>query len=744
MGGEPGGDGSVLEGVLDRVIYQDASTQWTVARLRPAEESAPVTIVGALLGVPPGSPLVLRGAWVDDRRYGRQFRVDSYQTRSPETLLGIERYLGSGLIRGIGPELAKRIVSVFGLETLDVIDRQPERLEEVGGIGRGRAQSIAEAWSEQRDIQDVMVFLRGHGVSPAYAARIYKRYGKDAVGLVRENPYRLALDIWGIGFRTADGIAQSLGIARDAPPRLEAGLVHALGDLAEEGHTHAPEPALTARAAELLDVEGDALASALDRLEQAGLIVREPLGDRGVCVSLTSLWEHEHDAAAALARLAQTPASSPTLDVDTAIGWFQEREGIELADKQRRAVRAAVADKCVVITGGPGVGKTTIVRAITAIGRAKKRRLALAAPTGRAAKRLAESAGAPAVTLHRLLEFQPRTGGFERGASRPLELDAVIVDEASMIDIALARALFIALPASAQLVLVGDADQLPSVGPGAVLADVIASGAATVARLDEIFRQAAESRIVQNAHRVNRGRAPELSPPRGDDPARSDFYFISRDDPESARETLVDLVADRIPKRFGFAPVAEVQVLAPMHRGPLGTSALNAALQNALNPARDDVPELWRGQRALRMGDKVMQIRNDYDREVFNGDVGSIAAVQSDPDRLRVDLFDGRAIEYRREDLDQLVHAYAVSIHKSQGSEYPAVVVPLLTQHYMMLERTLLYTAITRGKKLVVLIGQPRAVHMAASQSTSKARWTWLAHRVREALEAPAPEDGAP
>ena len=730
------GDGTILEGILERVVFQNPTTQWTVARLSPAEGGAPVTVVGSLLGVSPGSPLLLRGAWVDDRRYGRQFRVDSYQTRSPETLLGIERYLGSGLIPGIGPELAKRIVSVFGLRTLDVIDEAPERLEEVDGIGRARAESIADAWKAQRDIQDVMVFLRGHGVSPAYAARIYKRYGKDAVGLVRENPYRLALDIWGIGFKTADGIARNLGIAKDAPPRLEAGLVHALGELSEEGHTHAPEPALLGRAAELLAVDEHALEDALSRLETSHLIVREALGDRGRCASLTPLWEHEHDAAAALVGLAQTPMATPAIDVARATAWFERREGIELARGQRRAIRAATEDKCVVITGGPGVGKTTIVRAITAIAGAQRRRMALAAPTGRAAKKLSDSAGEPAVTLHRLLEFQPRTASFDRSASRPLEVDIVIVDEASMIDIALARALLVALPATAQLVLVGDIDQLPSVGPGAFLADVIASEAATVVELSEIFRQAAASRIVVAAHRINRGAVPDLQAPRGEDPARSDFYFVAREEPASARDTVVELAAERIPARFGFDPAYDVQVLSPMHRGDLGTASLNAALQTAINPARDGARELRRGERALRIGDKVMQIRNDYDREVFNGDLGVVRDITSEPEGLVVELFDRRRIEYRREDLDQLVHAYAVSVHKSQGSEYPAVVIPLLMQHYMMLERTLLYTAVTRGKSLVVLVGQAKAVAMAVKHASSKERWTWLAERIRQQLAA--------
>jgi len=720
---------ATLDGTLERVVFQNQDTLWTVARLAPAGGGELVTVVGALLGVAEGTPLRLHGDWVDDARYGRQFKVSGYQLRNPETRAGIERFLGSGLIPGIGAELARRIVDKFGLETLEIIDRDVSRLAEVEGIGRARLDSIAAAWAEQRATQDVMVFLGGLGVPAALAQRIRERWGADAVAVVRQNPYRL-VEIWGIGFRTADGIARKLGITGAAPARVEAGVVHVLEELAEDGHTFAPEEHLVDTAARLLEVDPAAVGGALDRLGLAQRIVREPLGDRGRCAALAGLWREEAEAALALAALAATPPRQLRGDADAAIAEFETVAAIELAAEQRRAVTAAVRDKCVVITGGPGVGKTTIVRAIVRIFIGQQRAVALAAPTGRAAKRLAEATGAEARTIHRLLEFQPQTGGFLRNAADPLEVDAVIVDEASMIDVALFRALLVALPPAAQLVLVGDVDQLPSVGPGAVLADVIASGAATVIRLTEIYRQAAASRIVVSAHQVNRGQLPDLDPPPGDGPARSDFYFVARDDPAAALATVVELVAERIPSRFGLDPVADVQVLTPMHRGDLGTVALNAALQARLNPTREGAAEARRGERAFRAGDKVMQVRNDYDKDVFNGDIGVVESI-TDGGGVTIRLLDGRRATWEATELDQLIHAYAVSVHKSQGSEYPAVVLPLVTQHYMMLQRNLLYTAITRGKRLVVLVGSRKAVAMAVRNDETRKRWTWLAERIR-------------
>lgn len=716
----------ILDGTVERFVFRSEDTSFTVARfVTPGNEQ--VTIVGELVGVQEGLPLRLRGQWVDDRKWGKQFKIGTYQLRAPETLVGIERFLGSGLIPGVGPEIARRMVEKFGLDTLEVIDRQPERLVEVSGIGASRAGKIAEAFAAQRHVQDVMVFLRGHGVSAAFAARIVKQYGKDAVNVVRSNPYRLAQDIWGIGFRTADSIAMQIGIARDAPERLEAGLLHALETSVEDGHMHVPDDELLAAAADLLGVARDPLPARLIALELRRLIVRESLGDRGPCTALP--WAHtaEVEAAIRLAELVRTPARGLGLDLHAAIHAFESVTGVTLATQQRAAVEAALVDKCVVITGGPGVGKTTIVKAIVHLAKLVHRKVGLGAPTGRAAKRLGEATVAEAMTIHRLLEFNPHEGGFVRGPTNPLDFDLVVIDEASMVDAQLFHALLAAMPAGAQLVLVGDIDQLPSVGAGAVLADVIDCGAATVIRLTEIFRQAAASKIVVSAHAINQGLLPELDTPQG---ATSDFYFIARDDPEAARATIVELVAERIPQRFGLDAITEVQVLAPMHRGELGTAALNRALQDRLNPVGET--ELTRGERVYRRGDKVMQLKNDYDKSVFNGDIGVIAGVDGENHALRVE-FDGRVVGYERAELDQLAHAYAVSIHKSQGSEYAAVVIPLATQHYMMLQRSLLYTAVTRGKRLVVIVGSRRAVQLAVKNADAKKRYTWFAERVRVA-----------
>lgn len=728
-----------LDGAIDRFIYRDEESHFTVARFSIAGEPLGTTVVGELVNLTEGVPLRLHGQWIQDRKWGRQFRIETYQLRTPETLIGIERFLGSGLIPGVGPEIARRLVEKFGMDTLEIIGREPHRLTEVAGIGASRAGKIAEAWGAQRHVQDVMVFLRGHGVSPGFAARIVKRYGKDAVNIVRENPYRLARDVWGIGFRTADGIAQKLGIARDAPSRIEAGLLHMLDEQLEQGHLHLPDPMLVEETSTLLGVGAERVRERLDALVLSGLAIRELLGSRGPCSALPWAYQSEVETAAMLAELVRTPTRFIDLDVEQAISAFEVVTEMQLAPQQRSAVAAALLDKCVVITGGPGVGKTTIVKAITHLARLGKRRVALAAPTGRAAKRMSEATAAEAMTIHRLLEFQPQTQAFARGKANPLEADLIIIDEASMIDLTIFHALLAAVRANAQLVLVGDIDQLPSVGAGAVLADVIASETATVIRLTEIFRQAAASRIVVSAHQINSGQLPELQTPS----EASDFYFINRDEAEAARATIVELVAERIPARFGFDPLSAVQVLTPMHRGELGTQALNQMLQARLNPPAEGKSELTRGERVYRHGDKVMQLRNDYDRGVYNGDIGLIAAISLDDGTARVDFGDGRTADYERGELDQLVHAYAVSVHKSQGSEYPAVVIPIATQHFMMLQRSLLYTAVTRGKRLVVLVGSKKAVAMAVRNAAARQRYTWLAERLRAGVEAAsAGEDG--
>ena len=743
-------DGETLDGVLERYVYKDESSSFAVAKLTVEGQSMPATIVGELVGVSEGLPLRLRGQWIEDKKFGRQFRVVTYQLNEPNTLVGIEKFLSSGLISGIGPEIARRMVEHFGMDTLEVIGRTPSRLTEVTGIGASRAGKIAEAFAAQRHVQDVMVFLRGHGVSAGFAARIVKRYGNDAINVVRENPYRLARDVWGIGFRTADSIAEKLGIARDAPARLEAGLLFALDNASEDGHVHLPDDKLAELAAELLRIEPGKLAPSLEILAASGLVIIENLPPRGRCVSLPRFHAAETAAAARLREIINTPARSLALDIDAAIVDYEMSSTITLAAQQKRAVAAALIDKCAVITGGPGVGKTTIVRGIVHLARLTRRRIMLAAPTGRAAKRMSEATGAEAVTLHRLLEYQPHEGKFAKGLDNLLEVDIVVVDETSMVDILLFRALLDAIPVAAQLVLVGDIDQLPSVGAGAVLTDVIDSNTATVIRLTEIFRQAAASKIVTSAHRINSGELPILDAPRSDS---DDFFFIERDDPIKARETIVELVAERIPAKFGFDPITQIQVLTPMHRGDLGTEALNAALQARLvaggapaapnpdgSPASAVAPvpaatALRRGDKQFRVGDKVMQLRNDYDRAVFNGDIGVVTHVDATHNTMRIDFGDAkdpRFVDYERSDLDQLTHAFAVSIHKSQGSEYAAVVMPIATQHFMMLQRSLLYTAVTRGKKLVVIVGSKRALGMAVRNAEAKKRMTWLAERLRD------------
>jgi exodeoxyribonuclease V alpha subunit len=727
-----------LEGTLERVVFQNTETQWTVARLavsRGVRIQSVVTVVGNLLGVKEGAELRLHGGWVVDKKFGEQFQVASYQTLTPSTIAGIEKYLGSGMVPGIGPELAKRIVSKFGMRTLEIISNDPTRLTEVEGIGRVRAQRIRGEWQSQRDIQDVMVFLQGHGVSSAYAMRIFKKYGAAALGIVRENPYRLAIDVWGIGFKTADRVAQNLGIGKDSPARAEAGVLHVLGELVDDGHVHAPEHAVLAEAEKLLEIGEDVIRPAFDRLVAAGRLVREELGDRGDCLSLRVMHEAESSCAAGVARLLAGRGKPISVDMEKALAWFEKERGLALAAQQREAIAAAVHDKLVVITGGPGVGKTTIVNAIIRILEKKSRKILLAAPTGRAAKRLTETTERPARTIHRLLEWSPQAGGFERGVENPLEADVVVVDEASMVDVPLFASLLAAVPDAAQLVLVGDVDQLPSVGPGRVLADVIDSRRAKVVRLTEIFRQSATSQIVTNAHRVNRGEPIDLTLASAEG---SDFYFVEREEPEAVLATIVELCAERIPRRFGLDATDDVQVLAPMHRGDVGAQNLNVALQARLNPARAGVAELARGHRTFRVGDKVIQLRNDYDKEVFNGDVGRIVAMQlagaSDEDQHVTIEIDGREIVYGLGELDQIGHAYALSVHKSQGSEYPAVVVPLVTQHFLLLQRNLLYTAITRGKKLVVLVGSKKALNLAIRHNDTRLRWTWLARRIQDAV----------
>lgn len=735
----PPADSSTLEGILDRIVYANEENAWTVIRLLVPRRRDPVTAVGNLLGVQPGESLRLGGRWVTDRKYGEQFRVDSYVTIQPATLVGIERYLGSGLVRGIGKVMAARLVKHFGLLTLEVIDRLPDRLTEVPGIGPMRSTGIRRAWEEQRHIREVMVFLQSHGVSSAYAIKIYKTYRERAIAVVREDPYRLAADIFGIGFKTADRIAANLGIPSTSPRRAAAGVRHVLSELADQGHVFAPRRVLVEKTARMLEVEPAAIESAIDELAREGSVVvegdvEEPVeGDAERAVYLRALHIAESGVAKRVAQLLRPLGKPLAIDLERAIAWFEMRAGITLASGQRDAVGRALASKVLIITGGPGTGKTTLVNGIIQILERKGRSIQLAAPTGRAAQRLREATGREAKTVHRLLEWAPRTMGFERNAERPLDADVVILDESSMIDTVLAYHIVKALRPHCQLILVGDVDQLPSVGPGCVLGDLIRSGAVAVVKLVEIFRQAQASLIVVNAHRVNRGEMPFLRPaaagPPGPEPGASpDFFMVERAEPEEVLATVKRLVAERIPTRFHFDPIEDVQVLTPMHKGILGATHLNAELQALLNPS---APSITRGSRIFRVGDKVMQIRNNYALEVWNGDLGRVSAIDEVDREVEV-RFDDRRVTYDLGDLDELVLGYACSIHKSQGSEYPAVVIPLHTQHYVMLQRNLLYTAITRARRLVVIVGSRRALAIAVKNNPIRERYTRLAERLRE------------
>jgi len=678
-----------VEGTVERIVFTGGGGEFTVARLKLKAGGEPVTIVGSLLGIPVGASLRVVGRFENTPRFGAQLRVASYTEVAPATLDGIRRYLGSGLIKGIGPEFAGRIVERFGITTLEVLDRDPGRISEVSGIGPARARSIREAWASQREVRKVMVFLQGYGVSPAFAARIYKRYGAAAIARVRENPYRLAFDVWGIGFLSADKLAAALGIERESAARLDAGVRHVLEEAGGKGDVFVQRERLAREAAGLLGVTEAQTNDAIARLARAGeaAIDMQIAGrglDGGAAVYETSLYQAEVAASVGLKRLLAAPAGARApLDADRALDWYEKEAGINLASQQAQAVRRALTAKVVVITGGPGVGKTTIVRGVVSILTRKGLRVALAAPTGRAAKRLSEATGAPASTLHRLLEWRPAEGGFGRDADRPLDVDLLVVDESSMLDVRLAADLLGALPSSASLCLVGDVDQLPSVGPGTVLRDVIASGAVPVVRLTEIFRQAAQSLIVLNAHRIHEGEMPELgAPPAAGAGAAADardFFFVEEDDPARAAALIRDLVTVRLPRRYGLDP-HEIQVLSPMHRGDLGAGNINALLQETLTAG---APSLARGARTFRAGDKVMQIRNDYDKEVWNGDIGRVVQVDGAAQALTV-RFDERDIEYGLDEIDELTLAYAATVHKSQGSEYPAVEIPVHTPHYMM------------------------------------------------------------
>jgi exodeoxyribonuclease V alpha subunit len=718
---------TTLQGTVERITYVNEETQYVVARLDVPGSRDLATIVGNLPSLTPGETLRLQGAWTHHKKYGDQFKVERYETVTPATLNGIQRYLGSGLIKGIGPILAKRLVEAFGLDTLRIIEEEPDHLLEVEGIGPLRLQRIRTAWAEQKEIREVMLFLQGHGVSSAYAAKIFKVYGQAAIATVKANPYRLAQDIYGIGFQTADRIAQKLGVPSDSPFRARAGILHILQAMSDEGHVYALEADLLREAETTLEIPRTLLSEAVPDLLKEDQLVVEDLPAGGRAVYLKPLYVAEEQVARRLIDILRAPRLPIQIDTEKALAWVEGITRLQLASQQREAVRMVLTHKLLVITGGPGTGKTTILRCIIRILEKKGVRIHLASPTGRAAKRMAEATGRDAMTIHRLLEWSPAHAGFQRNAHRPLETDLVIVDEASMIDVVLMNSLLRAIPLVAAVVLVGDADQLPSVGPGAVLKDILESGRVPAVRLTEIFRQAEQSCIVLNAHRVNRGEFPDLSrPSRGQ---ATDFHFLSEEDPERLQQLIVDLVSRRLPTRYHFDPVEDIQVLTPMHRGAVGAAQLNAALQATLNPARPGVMEVMRGERVFRVGDRVMQVRNNYDKGVYNGDIGRIAGIDL-AEQEAIVLVDGRSVTYDFSELDELRLAYAATVHKSQGSEYPAVILPLHTTHYLMLQRNLLYTAITRAKRLLVLVGTKKALAIAVKNDVTLRRCTRLADRL--------------
>jgi exodeoxyribonuclease V alpha subunit len=714
-----------LSGLIERITFFNEENGFAVLKVTARGRREPVTVVGSLPSVNPGEWLTAEGRWVRKRDFGLQFEAEHARSTAPSTREGIEKYLGGGMVRGIGPVYARKLVSKFGENIFDIIENHSARLEEVEGIGPQRRRKIKEAWAEQKIVREIMVFLHSQGVSSSRAVRIFKTYGEKAIETVRANPYGLADDIPGIGFQTADKIAQKLGFAHDSIARACAGLSHVLQEATGQGHCALPLPLLKEEAGKLLAVGDDIIEQALERTLTERQLVREQVAGEDL-VFLPQLKKAEEGVAARVKTLCGQLAQYPPIDFLKAVAWCEKRTGKELAPSQRAALQQALNSRVLVITGGPGVGKTTLVNALLQILRAKRVNCQLCAPTGRAAKRMSEATGFEAKTIHRLLEVRPERGGFFRTESNPLECDLLVVDETSMVDVTLMHHLLRALPGHASLVLVGDVDQLPSVGPGSVLRDLIDSGQVPVVRLTEVFRQAAGSRIIINAHRINQGLMPEL--PRPD--AESDFYFLERADPERITRTLLEMVRRRIPEKFQIDPLRDVQVFSPMNRGSLGIRELNARLQAELNPARPNESVVDKFGWQFRVRDKVIQTQNDYDKGVFNGDIGQVTKIDPADNELTVQ-FDGHDVVYGFGELDELSLAYAITIHKSQGSEFPAVVLPLATQHFMLLQRNLLYTGLTRGKRLVVLIGQQKALSLAVRNNRTARRYSGLLARLQ-------------
>ncbi len=771
-----------LDGLVERITFYNAENGYTVLRLNARGYPDLVTVVGNLPEITPGESLRLQGQWTTNAQYGKQFRADKCEQVLPATIEGLKKYLGSGLIKGVGPVTANRIVKKFGLETLDMLDHSPQRIREVLGIGPKRADAIARAWDEQKSIKQVMLFLQSHGVNTGLAIKIYKQYGDAAIDLVQSDPYRLAHDVYGIGFKTADKIAHDLGLPHDAPSRVAAGVVYTLSNFTDQGHVFAPQSQLIHDSAELLNVQPEQVTASLDTLEKNEQIKRETIypivgslpkrrpaqskqslddflaaaetertasvtypidrarlpepinpGQQALrdepAIYLAPFYQGEVNVAKRLTAIIDSPRSRLSdlhgVDLQKAINEastvVSNRSTARLSDQQQQAVRTALTRKVAVLTGGPGTGKTTAMRAVIDLLEKYHHRYALASPTGRAAKRLSQATDRPAATIHRLLEFTPQEG-FKRNVQNPLEVDMLIVDEASMIDLLLMNNLLKAVPPDAHLLLVGDVDQLPSVGAGDVLRDIIASGRAAVIRLDAIFRQAMNSHIITNSHRIQRGQMPLT--PQG----TTDFFFFVKEDPDEAAELIVDLVAARIPNKFGLKP-ADIQVLSPMYRGSTGVIVLNARLQEQLNPPSPQKAERKLAGTLFRAGDRVLQTRNNYDKDVYNGDLGYVTAIDLENQTLGVRI-DDRVVDYEWSEADELALAYAVSVHKAQGSEYPAIVMPLLTQHYLMLQRNLLYTGITRARQLVVLVGSKRALGMAVHNNKPSERYSGLRERL--------------
>lgn len=744
LAASPPGSAAPLEvdGVVERIVFHNPENGFTILRLTPtrpkggANVSQPwqgedsIACKGRMLLPKAGARMRLLGKFVNDPRWGRQFNFDSAEELLPSTREDIQLYLASGLIRGIGPQLAARIANRFGDDALRVLDEEPDRLREVHGIGGKKFEQIIQSWEENRGMRALMLFLRPHGVGVAGVARIYRAYGASALEIVRGNPYRLAMDIRGIGFITADAIASSLGFPADHPLRAQAAALYILLRAVDDGHVFLPEKTLIELVCKQLDINPEQAQAALLELERGERVVREELSGGAeplIGVYLSRFHHCEARAAHYLRRILNSPKSARLPQGDKLLEIALAGMAITLAPAQEKAVLASATAKVLVITGGPGTGKTTIIKAILRIFQAARARILLAAPTGRAAKRMSETCGLEAKTIHRLLEYSPKEDGFARNEDNPLACGLLVVDEASMMDALLFYHLLKALPLGATLVLVGDAQQLPSVGPGNVLGDLIESGAAPVVELNEIFRQSAESEIICNAHLINHGKMPVVE---GNTGKLSDFYFIHRNDPEEAAGLIVDLIKNHIPRRFGLDPINEVQLLTPMRKGSVGAENMNSLLQAALNP---NALEVRRGDRAFRLHDKVMQVRNNYDKDIFNGDMGRIVYLNPAKKTLSVD-FDGVVTPYDFDELDELVPAYAISIHKSQGSEYPAVVIPVMMQHFVLLQRNLIYTGVTRGKKLVVLVGENRALQIAIGNNKTSRRHTWLAQRLRAGI----------